>query len=58
MWPQFILITFMFIGLGVNVAKDGEPTVYDGLASLISVIITIGLLWWGGFLYSLRRKGL
>ena len=49
MLPQFILLAMMFVGLGMSMAKHGEPDKYNGWASLVTKLILLGLLWWGGF---------
>ena len=51
MLAQFILLALMFLGLGVTIAKHGEPTEHDGWVTFISMIINLSLLWWGGFFY-------
>lgn len=50
--PQFILLAIYFIGLVHNISRHGEPMTdrkYNGLDSLFSLTITVGLLYWGGF---------
>jgi len=48
--PQIILIVLMAVSLGITIAKDGtdrEP--YNAWQSVISIVIMVLLLWWGGF---------
>jgi len=52
MLPQIILIALMAMGLGMHIVKHGEErkyTEYNWIAFLLSRIIWIALLWWGGF---------
>lgn len=49
-WPEGIFLGLLLLGLGYATAKDGEPrSNYDVGASLLCVVITVALLWWGGF---------
>ena len=49
--PQIIMIIIMAMNLGINLVKNGEPKneTYSFSISLVSVVINIGLLIWGGF---------
>lgn len=49
--PQLILLGFMVLGLGVALAKHGQPRndKYNFGISLITSAIEIALLYWGGF---------
>lgn len=48
--PQIIYIILTFIGLGYSIAKHGQPRDnHDFGVDLISTIIVLGLLYWGGF---------
>ena len=51
MVPQALLSMLMFLGTGVHLAKHGEPRTghYSFVVALLSDILTITLLWWGGF---------
>jgi hypothetical protein len=49
MWPQFILLAMVFMCIGINCAKNGESTTYDGLGTVINRLVVLGLLYWGGF---------
>ena len=50
MWPQYVFIILIIFGLGVSLAKDGEPKGnYNFALELISTVITIWLLWAGDF---------
>ena len=49
MWPQFILLALMFVGLGVEIVKHGEPDEHNIWVTLFGQTIVLGLLWWGGF---------
>ena len=49
--PQIIYIVLMGISLGVALIKHGEPREHNyhfGL-SLLGALISVGLLYWGGF---------
>lgn len=49
-WPEGIVLAIFFLGLGVALAKDGEPRApYSFGGALISTAITLSLLYWGGF---------
>ena len=49
--PQIIMIVIYGIGLGIHLAKNGEPREdkYSFGIELIAVICEVGLLYWGGF---------
>lgn len=49
--PQIIMIALMAMNLGINLVKNGEPKdeTYSFPVSLISIVINVGLLIWGGF---------
>jgi len=50
--PQIILIVYMSLILGVNLAKHGQPILqktYDLRLALFRLFIWNALLWWGGF---------
>ena len=49
--PQIIMITLLGMGLGMHMIKNGEPRegVYSFPIQLVSTLIEIGLLVWGGF---------
>lgn len=49
--PQIIMIIIMAMNLGINLVKNGEPKdeTYSFPVSLISIVINVGLLIWGGF---------
>lgn len=51
MLPQIIFLALGFIGLGIDFAKHGKPKErkHNGWITLISLIITFLILWWGGF---------
>lgn len=49
--PQIIICVLYTLGLGINLAKHGEPKndKYNFFSSCITVAIVIGLLIWGGY---------
>ena len=49
--PQIIMIALLGMGLGINIVKNGEPKegVYSFPVQLVSTLIEVGLLIWGGF---------
>ncbi len=50
MWPQIIWIMTSFTGLGVNLSNYVRDDNIKGIfADIISLIISYGLLYWGGF---------
>lgn len=51
-WPQIAILALLFMGLGINLAKDGqsmEGQKYSFFGAFISRAIMIWLLWAGGF---------
>ena len=50
-WPQVIWVCMAGIGLGIHIAKHGEPNVqkFHAGAKLVYVLLMAGLLYWGGF---------
>jgi len=55
MIPQLIIIMLGMIGLGMNVAKHGEPkdSKYNGWSHLIATLIIWTVLYYGGFWHEL-----
>ena len=51
MIPQLIIIMLGMIGLGMNVAKHGEPkdSKYNGWTHLVATLIIWTVLYYGGF---------
>lgn len=51
-WPQAIYLALLFIGLGIELARDGEPK-KPGKHQFVPVLIVnaliFGLLYLGGF---------
>jgi hypothetical protein len=48
--PQFILVALLILGLGVSIAKHGQPREnYHGGITFLATIIEFVLLYWGGF---------
>ena len=49
--PQIIMIIIMAMNLGINLVKNGEPKneTYSFPLSLVSAVVNVGLLIWGGF---------
>ena len=49
--PQICLIVLIALGLGISLAKHGEPRddTYNFFTTLISSLIYVGLLILGGF---------
>jgi hypothetical protein len=50
-FPEAIYLALTFLGLGLILAKDGQPKegTYSFPITLCSIILVIVLLWWGGF---------
>ena len=50
-WPQVIWIVLVLLGLGIHIAKNGEPnpTTYSAWRQLFYIALTAALLSWGGF---------
>ena len=51
MMPQLTMLGLLFLGLGINLAKHGEPKSedYNFVLSLITTGISITILYYGGF---------
>lgn len=51
MWPQFVLIAILFIGLVFNIVNEGEPTErnFDTMNYIIKYGFIVFLLYMGGF---------
>jgi len=50
MWPQYIFLFFVVLGLGINLAKHGEPRGnYNIFWNMFDASITLALLYFGGF---------
>ena len=49
--PQIIILVLIIVGLGINLAKHGEPKNENSnfWISLTNATVTLGLLYWGGF---------
>ena len=51
MIPQIVMIVLFAMSLGISAATHGKPK--DGnnsfFLSLLSVVIQVAILWWGGF---------
>jgi hypothetical protein len=49
--PQIIYLILWLLGAGIAMAKHGEPKTgkYDFWTTLLSSILALGLLYWGGF---------
>jgi hypothetical protein len=50
--PQLIFLALLAIGVGVHIARFGQPKkpdTHDLCDVLVGPGITLGLLWWGGF---------
>jgi len=50
MLPQLIYLAFVFLGLGITMVNHGKPrSAEDFWTTLIAQVLTVLLLWWGGF---------
>lgn len=49
--PQIIWLTINLLGLGISLAKHGEPKEgkYSFWWTLLSLLINVALLYWGSF---------
>jgi len=49
--PQIIYLVVSCLALGINIAKHGEPKNenYSAITSFIGAILTLALMYWGGF---------
>lgn len=50
-WPQLTYLALLFIGIGVDSAKHGQPrsTKHNVWVSLAATAIVLPLLYYGGF---------
>jgi ABC-type dipeptide/oligopeptide/nickel transport system permease subunit len=54
--PQIIFLILIFLNFGLVIAKHGEEQApYNAGAHLISVIMILSLLYWGGFFDGILR---
>ena len=50
MWPQLIYLGLLILGFGVNIGLHGKPQKeYNAWTKLVDVIISLSILYWGGF---------
>jgi len=51
MWPQLIYLGLVILGLGMTLGLHGQPQKkgHNFWGKLISSMIAISLLYWGGF---------
>lgn len=59
MLPQYIYLALLILGLGIALAKHGEPKPplgqrYNFWVTLFDALIVIALLNWGGFFDGLK----
>lgn len=43
-WPQYAYLGLTFVGLGIHLAKHGEPK--EGVYNVVTGVIASGLLLW------------
>lgn len=50
-WPEGIWIGLAILGLVMGAIQDGEPKTgtHKFAVTFVSVLLTFGLLYWGGF---------
>jgi hypothetical protein len=49
-WPQYTYLALIFLGLGIAIAKHGEPSKpHNFFTSLIATGLSLWLLYMGGF---------
>ena len=56
-WPQFIYLTLTILGVAIVLRRHGQsrPGSYNILKTLIASVLTLMLLYWGGFLTVVPR---
>ncbi|WP_172453037.1 hypothetical protein [Xanthomonas arboricola] len=49
--PQLIYLALAMLGIGLEIARHGEPKTghHDAVSSIVATFLIIALLWWGGF---------
>ena len=50
--PQIIMLVIFTLGLGINLAKDGQYKTeekYSFGVSFVATVINVAVLYWGGF---------
>ena len=55
-WPVYVYLALVLIGLGVSLAKHGEYVKVNFWSTLISSSIVLFLLYKGGFFNALINK--
>lgn len=49
-WPEAILLTLYALGFAITCEEAGKPRgPYKPSTTLASIVISLGLLYWGGF---------
>lgn len=50
-YAQIIYLFIVVLGLGIALAKDGQPKTdkYSFWGTVVATLISLGLLYWGGF---------
>jgi hypothetical protein len=52
MIPQALVLALFCLSLGIVIAKHGQPHPnYNAGPAFLSVLMTLALLWWGGFFH-------
>jgi hypothetical protein len=49
LWPQIVMIALLALGWGISLVKHGEEAVIHFGYRTLSIIITVTLLYFGGF---------
>jgi len=57
-WPQLIWIVLALLGLGIHIAKSGQPLRgrYSAWVQFFSISITAIILWCGGFFHPVHAQ--
>jgi hypothetical protein len=50
-WPQITFVVMGALGIGIHLAKNGQPKIenYNGLLQIVLVIVELWILYCGGF---------
>lgn len=57
MIPQRIMLSLIFISIGISIARHGEQKneKHNAVITLLNATITIAILYWGGFFDSFLK---
>lgn len=48
-WPQYTYLALTCVGLGMVIAKHGEPDKHNAVSTVLTTCLVLWLLYMGGF---------